>query len=240
MRKLLIAASMLAGLCVGSVASAANNLDSSAPEMRAYMNFAFGGKTKSIANNFHYGLRLDQNRSILARAGRSMPSLAQVDFTPKSGFSSAAVNGVPFASRIVKFDEDGGETSYSMLDWGLLAIGAAGLGFGIAEVLKTKDDPDPRTTTTVVQGPNGPISVVVNTVTGAVQAVLDGAGIPIPLSDITGGLLTTVCGVASIPGVCLADRSSFERRMASQERDVQRIQWLDSGMGQMGDLVTVR
>ncbi len=157
MRKYIIAVAIGAGLGVGALASAANS-DNMAPQAKAYLNFGFGGKDTSLPRNFHYGLRLDQDDRVVSRMGRtSMPSIMQLDFNAKDGFQSAYVNGVPFARRFTRFDEDGGESSYSMVDWGLLAIGVAGLGFGIAEVVKTHDSRDPTSTggTTGTTGSTG-------------------------------------------------------------------------------------
>ena len=148
MRKFLIAASVLAGLGIGTLASAANSDDIVGQSAKAYMNFGFGGKDSSLPGNFHYGLRLDHDTRTSQMGQMSRPAIMQVDFNAKNGFSSALVNGVPFASHVSRFDEDGSDTSYTMLDWGLLAVGAVGLGFGIAEVLKTKDDPDSKATPT--------------------------------------------------------------------------------------------
>jgi hypothetical protein len=152
MRKLLIAAAVGAGLGIGAVAFAANS-DDMTTQARAYMNFGFGGKDTSLPRNFHYGLRLDQDNRLAERLGReSMPSIMQLDFNAKDGFETARVNGVPFISRSMRLNEDGSQTSYSALDWGLLAVGAIGLGVGIAEVVKTKSSSNPTNTSTTTGG----------------------------------------------------------------------------------------
>ncbi len=229
------------GVCTGAFASDYNTGFS--PKTTAYLNFGFGGNSKNsgILNSLHYGLRMDQSNPYSAQFGGQpvRPAFVQADFNLRDGFSGAMVNGVRFAQHLKSFDEDGGETSYSMMDWGLLAIGAAGLGFGIAEVLKTKDSPDPKTTTTTVQTANGPITVIVNTVTGTVQQVLNAAGVPVDVQGLGQTVLNTVCGIAKIPGVCLSG-NRYQATQYLQERDIQREIWLDSGTGQMGDLVRVR
>ncbi|PTU32326.1 hypothetical protein [Stenotrophobium rhamnosiphilum] len=220
MRKILMAVAVVTsiGVCTGAFASDFNAPNS--PKTTAYLNFGFGGhgKNNDMLSSLHYGLRMDQSNPYSAQiTGQpARPAFMQADFNLRDGFSSALVNGVPFASHVKKFDEDGGETSYSMLDWGLLAIGAAGLGFGIAEVLKTKDDSDPATT-----GGGG------NPATGLCGIV---NGIPV-LGPIVGGVLQ-----CPSTGSSLANNASS----GNEKSDYERINWLDKGMGQMGDLVTVR
>lgn len=246
MRKILMAAAVVMGVgaCTGAFASDYNNPFGT--KTTAYLNFGFGGSSKNtgLLNNLHYGLRMDRNNPYQMQVSNqpARPAFIQADFNLRDGFSGAMLNGVRFASHVKSFDEDSGEeTSYSMMDWGLLAVGAVGLGFGIAEVLKTKDDPDPKTTTTTVQTANGPITVIVNTVTGTVQQVLNSAGVPVDVQGLGQTTLNTICGIAKIPGVCLTnDRSSYQNALFMQERDVQREIWLDSGTGQMGDLRPVR
>lgn len=215
MRKLLIAASVLAGLSVGAVASAANS-DTMASQAKAYVNLGFGGNNSSLPSNFHYGLRLDHDSRMAARLGReALPAIMQVEFNAKNGFSSAKVNGVPFANRVTRFDEDGGSTTYSVMDWGLLAIGTVGLGFGIAEVLKTKDDSDPGTSTGTTTGTTGGGGLLGTGLLGGTDTT--GAG----------GLLGT--GLLGFAGGAYADSVDAERQA-----------WLDGGTGHMGDLNTAR
>lgn len=244
MRNFLMAAAVVTGLgvCTGAFASDYNTPFGT--KTTAYLNFGFGGsgKNNGVLNNLHYGLRMDRANPYQLQVSNqpARPAFVQADFNLRDGFSGAMVNGVRFASHVKSFDEDGGDTSYSMMDWGLLAIGAVGLGFGIAEVLKTKDDPDPKTTSTVVQTANGPITVIVNTVTGTVQQVLNSAGVPVDVQGLGQTVLNTVCGIAPVPGVCLAEQRYRNAEYLQQERDIQREMWLDSGTGQMGDLYAVR
>ncbi len=245
MRNFLMAVAVVTGVgvCTGAFAADYNNPFST--KTTAYVNFGFGGygKNNDILSSLHYGLRMDSTNPYgLQASGQPVrPAFIKADFNLRDGFSGAMLNGVRFASHVRSFDEDGGDTSYSMMDWGLLALGAAGLGFGIAEVLKTKDSPDPKTTTTTVQTANGPITVVVNTVTGTVQQVLNSAGVPVDVQSLGQSTLNTICGIAKVPGVCLAqDSRLMSAQYLQQERDIQREIWLDSGTGQMGDLHPVR
>jgi hypothetical protein len=241
MRNFLIAAVAVTsiGVCTGAFASDYANPFST--KTTAYVNFGFGGSGKhnDLLSSLHYGMRMDSaNPYGSPLAGQPVrPAFMQADFNLRDGFSGAMLNGVRFASHIKSFDEDGGETSYSMMDWGLLAVGAVALGFGVAEVLKTKDDKDP-TTTQVIQTPNGPVTVVINTVTGAVQGVLDAAGVPINLSTVTTPVHDALCG--ALAALCYSENKYQSANKYLQERDIQREIWLDSGTGQMGDLRAVR
>lgn len=207
MRKFLIAAAVVTGVGFCTGAFAADNASYS-PKTTAYLNFGFGGSANntSLLSSMHYGLRMDQ--STAATVGQPVrPAFLQADFNLRDGFSGAMVNGVRFASRVKQFDEDGGDTSYSMVDWGLLAIGAVGLGVGIAEVLKTTDDKDP---TPAAGGPTTPGS---------------GGSNPLCSVPVVGGI---VCPTLT------------ETQVDTGMSNYDRLNWLDSGMGQMGDLVTVR
>jgi len=241
MRNFLMAAAVVTGLGVCTGAFAADYSNPFSTKTTAYLNFGFGGSGKNtdILSSLHYGLRLDQAKpsSIQSSAQPARPAFLQTDFNLRDGFSGAMVNGVRFASHVNKFDEDGGDTSYSLVDWSLLAIGAAGLGFGIAEVLKTKDSPAPKTTTQTVTGPNG-VTQIIQTVNGVVTSVTtalggSGTGTAIPANPVTG--LT-----CSALGLLCFNQNYSAATDALAQRDIQRQVWLDSGMGQMGDLVTVR
>ena len=240
MRNFLMAAAVVAGVgvCTGAFASDYNNPFGT--KTTAYLNFGFGGSSKNngMLNNLHYGLRMDRANPYQMQVSSqpARPAFVQADFNLRDGFSGAMVNGVRFASHVKSFDEDGGESSYSMMDWGLLAIGAAGLGFGIAEVLKTKDSPDPKTTTQTVTGPNG-VTQVITTVNGVVtsvtNAVAGATGIPVPANVVTG----ITCATLKI--ACYNQNYSAATDALAQ-RDIEREMWLDSGTGQMGDLRPVR
>ena len=219
MRKLLIASAVVTGVgfCTGAFAA---DYASYSPKTTAYLNFGFGGNAKnsSVLSSLHYGLRMDQRAaSAFSAVGQPVrPAFMQADFNLRDGFSGAMVNGVRFASHVKKFDEDGGDTSYSVVDWGLLAIGAAGLGFGISEVLKTKDSKDP-TSTGATGGTGG------NPVIGAV-------------CSLAGGVLGTI----GLGGICTASGLAGNSFSAYEKADYESINWLDSGTGQMGDLRTIR
>lgn len=228
---------------IATLAFAANPAETS-PEMRAYVNFDIGSKESNLARSFHYGLRLDQDSRLAARMGRvtALPSLAQVDFNASNGFESARINGVPFASHVRQLNEDGSEGSgYNAWDWGLLAVGVVGLGFGIAEVVKTHDSADPKSsqqTVTTTDANGNPITVVVTTVNGVITTVTNVlTGVGIPVSQLP-TVLPTLC---STTGLCMEGRSAAERALENNYvQDYARLQWLETENGHMGDLLLVR
>ena len=224
MRNFLMAAAVVTGVgvCTGAFAADYNNYANPfSTKTTAYLNFGFGGsgRNSDILSSLHYGLRMDSANPYVAQAnGQPLrPAFVQADFKLHDGISGAMLNGVRFASHVMSFDEDTGEeTSYSLMDWGLLAVGAAALGFGIAEVVKTHDDADPKTTGSSGSGSTSPTQGVCGTLNG----------VPI-LGPIIGGVLQ--CS-------SLTD-DSFG---ANSKADYERINWLDSGNGHMGDLYPVR
>ena len=231
MRNFLMAAAVVTGVgvCTGAFAADYNNYANPfSTKTTAYLNFGFGGsgRNSDILSSLHYGLRMDSANPYVAQAnGQPLrPAFVQADFNLHDGFSGAMLNGVRFASHVMSFDEDTGEeTSYSLMDWGLLAVGAAALGFGIAEVVKTHDSPDPKSTSTstVVQTPSGPLTVITNTVTGAVQGVVDAAGLPINLSTVTTPVHDALC--SAVAALCYSDsQSNYRNASYMQERDIQR------------------
>ena len=239
MRKFLIgiAASVFVSGTI-SIAQAAGPEDLSNPQAKAYITLAFGGydKQDTLANSLHYGLRLDHSAMSGYNAGL-LPAISQVDFNI-TGFNDMSVNGVPFMQRTLKLNEDGSTTSYTVLDFGLLAAGVAGLGFAIYEVTKSKASPDPVTKTTTVSTPNG--NVVVTTVNGIVTSVVNAVtGAGIPLGTITAPVTAIICSATGAIGGLLCPTlggNDGALSAAFEERDTAHLEWLNSENGHMGDL----
>lgn len=213
----IVTALTTAAACAGlSVLAQAATPDSGTPEARAYLNFQFGGNERA-SESFFYGLRLDHDRRL---SDQTLPPLMSVEFD-HAGFSSARINGMPF-TQTLRLNQDGsGERQFTTVDWGLLIVGAAGLGFVIVEVANSEDEsPDPP--------PSG-------TTTGDTTGGTTGA----PLGGLLGG--TTTGGTTGAPlgglvGGLLGGgfRAEYgEEGLAAVER--QRI--LDGGTGYMGDLI---
>ncbi len=109
---------------VTAPAVAADPLNRS-PEFRSYLQFQFGGETPAL-DSLHYGLRIDHDSRI---SDQPLPAIAQMDFGVR-GFTMASVNGMPFVRRLTLQQNDGYEESrWTAIDWGLLAVGVAGLGY---------------------------------------------------------------------------------------------------------------
>ena len=133
----------LAAACIGliSAATTASAVDPLAnrPEAKAYLNLSFGAGADPLSS-LRYGLRVDHGyRSALGDA----PPIVQVDFS-RQGFAFASMNGLPFAYTLRQMNQDGDEVTYGIVDWGLLLVGAAGIGFVISEIADGEDDPDPQ------------------------------------------------------------------------------------------------
>jgi hypothetical protein len=123
----------------------ANDTNFYTPKVNAYMHYNFGAAS-AHSLGLHYGFRMDYNDSFQAAAGHAMPSLMQLDFSADSGFSGASLNGITFAKRSLRLNqsgEEGATTSFTAFDWGLLAVGVAGVGFGIYQVSRKDESPDP-------------------------------------------------------------------------------------------------
>lgn len=147
MRQLFAAGLMCAGAALPALA--ATNTEDFAPEMKAYVSFGFGAP---VANDLglHYGFRMDYDRRYQEAIGRTLPAMVQVNFTQKGGFNAMSLNGSPFLQRTVILNQDGeastqpvGEegmfSSFTVLDWSLLAVGAIGVGYAIVEVTTEED-----------------------------------------------------------------------------------------------------
>lgn len=110
-----------------------------------------------------------------------------------------AAEPVEAAAETASADDvtDGSFLNYSVVDWGLLAVGAVGLGFAVGEVSNSEDSADP--TTPAPPPPPPPITP------------------PPPVSVPLVGYVGTMTP-----------------RVSRELQD--RLDWLDGGTGQMGDL----
>lgn len=237
MRKFLLATAVGALSGVAMLAGAASPNETSS-EARAYMNYSFGGDSKSMASRFHYGLRLDYANRFSQDV---RPPLLRMDFD-RAGLTQTQINGLSVVQRLRlnqneesapaesapaeeaappaeesapaessapestqssessdSSSSDGSEggassgTDYAIIDWGLIAVGAIGIGFVAAETLDTDESEAP------------------------------------PPADDGGGDGGTLLGTLNL-GV------SPDRTGIYGEADHERQLWLDGGTGQMGDL----
>lgn len=141
-----VAVSLFLGL--GSTASAGVAADMlseralwSDPAARAYLSLGFGASSSDhLQSPLRAGLRIDRNST--SQWTQAEP-IARVDFD-RSGLTEATLNGVPLVARDPVVYQQDGDIVYNWTDWGLLALGAAGLGFVIYEVADNEDDEDPE------------------------------------------------------------------------------------------------
>lgn len=204
-----------------------------APEGRAYAAFGFGESARSGANQFFYGMRIDQSYQSRLE-GR--PALAQLDFD-RHGFNEARVNGVPFAYTVRLAQNEGGEggestpgafSNFTFVDWTLLVVGAAAIGYGIAEVVDQEDTPDPAGGTT-----GGTTGTTTGGTTGGLLGGLLGGGAT--TGTTTGTPLGGLLGGGLLGGVLPVNHSTADA--LGETRSTREYQeWLDGGSGQMGDL----
>lgn len=136
MRKASLAAGFI-GLILASTSAVAVDPLANRPEAKAYLTLNFGGAQRTVSN-LRYGLRVDHDQRFIE--GKA-PAIFQMDFA-SHGFNHASINGLPFARTALQMNQDGDDVRYSIIDWGILALGVAGVGFIIAEVADGEDDPD--------------------------------------------------------------------------------------------------
>ncbi|MES2883887.1 MAG: hypothetical protein V4709_03730 [Pseudomonadota bacterium] len=227
MKKLAQASTAL--LLTGATTAMAAGVDSSFGEARLYWRTSFG-ESQSQPSEMKFGMTLDYDRRFENHSLPLQPA-AQVQFD-RAGFVNASLNGMPFARRVSLQQAEGetaGGTSYTVVDYSLLAIGAVGIGFGISEVVNQKDTPDAPSAgpgTPPGMPPAGPSSPSVPGVPG-----LPGLpGLPPGAPSLPG-----LPALPGLPGLAGAYQS-FEERAVTPEYQ----QWLDDGTGGMGDLVVIK
>ncbi|HVT34389.1 MAG TPA: hypothetical protein VHE37_02310 [Nevskiaceae bacterium] len=229
---------IMTAVCLGTMmgaamlAAAAGPADSR-PETRAYFSYGFGAH--QLPSNFHYGLRLDQDSRY---AAPGTPAVMQVDMSG-DGTLNARLNGVNLLSRNFSANQEEGATaaaatSYSVADWGLIVLGAAGVGYAGYEVSKShKDDSSSSSTTGTSTG--GGSTTGNSTTGGSTTGGLLGGGV-LGGGSTTGGSTTggSTTGGSTTGGVLGLAEYGAQSEASYHTRDYQ--EWLDGGTGQMGDL----
>lgn len=137
MQKKLIVAAILGVTGSFSAAQAADPTQAR-PEARAQMQIQFGG-SQVLAQRMNFRFLVDHDRRAV---DASVPALFQMDFTA-DGLGSARFNGVPFAQRQLAAQQAEGETAFTVFDWTLLAIGAAGIGVVVADIADHEETETP-------------------------------------------------------------------------------------------------
>lgn len=212
MKKLAQTSTATALLLSGATTAMAAGIDSGFGAAQLYMRMGFDESATQHNTQMHYGFALDYDSRHANPAG--VPT-AQVNFDRK-GFLNAQMNGAPFARRVTLQQAEGeaaAGTTYTAVDYGLLAIGALGIGYGISEVVNQKDSNDPG-----AASPGTP------------------PGTPSP-SPAPGGLCTPIPGAPCLPPLpgFAGSSTPFEAGNVTPEYQ----QWLDAATGGMGDLVLI-
>ena len=146
------------GLATGTVAAA--DRYGYKPEAGVYVSYSFGGPTPK-ALPMHYGLMMKYDGNPLAFSSlRNLPPLLTVDFD-YAGSGLAMISGIPFVYHIARLDQyrtpgDSDEQTrpggFNVVDWGLLGLGVAGIGYGISQVAQGKDSPEAQRNATQNSG----------------------------------------------------------------------------------------
>ncbi|WP_420427324.1 hypothetical protein [Algiphilus sp.] len=110
------------------------------PTARFYMSVEFGGQPVEHRYPVHLGLRLDRNKQ--ADWTQTTP-MAQIDFD-RAGLHAATLGGMPLLQRQYALNQQEGDIIYNWTDWGLLALGVAGLGYVIYEVADSDESAEPQ------------------------------------------------------------------------------------------------
>lgn len=221
MRKLAQASTVL--LLSGTTTAMAAGVDTSFGEARLFWRTSFSEQLNQSTDS-RFGATLDYDRRYSSQTLPGQPA-AQVNFD-RHGFVSAAMNGLPFARRVTLQQAEGeapAGSTYTAVDYTLLAIGAVGIGFGISEVVNQKDTPD-RASSTPAAPPGSP------------PASPGGLPLPLPLpSGFPSGSPLPL--PLPLPGLAGGSASyGFEERSVTPEYQ----SWLDQGTGGMGDLVLIK
>ena len=232
MRKLAQASTAL--LLSGTTTAMAAGVDASFGEARLYWRTSFGEQQAAPATA-QFGMSLDYDRRYLTPGQLPPQPAAQVNFD-RQGLTSASLNGIPFARRAVALQQTEGEgaaagVTYTAIDYGLLALGAVGIGYTISEVVNQKDTSDAATPATPpgtppAQPPAGP-SLPMPAGTPALPMPAGTPALPMPAGT----------PALPVPGAPLAGSYHL-----LQEREVtpEYQRWLDEGTGGMGDLLIVK
>lgn len=232
MKKLAQTSTATALLLSGATTAMAAGIDSGIGAAQLYLRMGFDESAAQHSSQMQYGFALDYDRRNANLPG--VPA-AQVNFDRK-GFLNAWMNGAPFARRVTLQQAEGeaaAGSTYTAVDYGLLAIGALGVGYGISEVVNQKDTPDGSASPS--PGP------------GATPTPSPGGGLPLPLPlpipIPSGGLPIPIpSGGLPLPIPLPAGAQLPFMGASAQEREVtpEYQQWLDAGTGGMGDLVLIK
>lgn len=138
--KALTAAAALGACASGAVSADATRQHAPLHDPTARLYFSVGfDMTAGAERPLHYGLRLDAHNQ---RNWFERPAFAQIDFD-RIGLKAATMSNIPLLQRDHALYANGGEVAYNWADFGILAIGAAGLGYIVYELADSESGSDP-------------------------------------------------------------------------------------------------
>ncbi len=242
--------SLSLGLCAALLCSAASADDLFAPPTpSAYFGFSFGGASAKNSD-LHLGFALRQTG-----VNASAPALAQMDFDSAKGLL-AKLGGYELSAdslQLNQTEETAPVAAAPAESKGIISqLGdlAAGVGYGTAAIIGVALIGGAIVVASAGGGGSGDDGGT--TASRSSNCPITNGGDPVgPCPQIPGGGIRTVgsdgdcTGVSTSDGSCIgvpaglfSDRLQANLRNSDDAaRDFLRQQWLDSGTGQMGDLL---
>ncbi len=212
-------------LVTGAGAAFAAGTGTGFSDARAYVKLGFDNNLKP-SSEAHYGFTLNMD-SRLSSVQSSAPT-AEMLFDRK-GFLSAWLNGLPVAHSVSLTQNDGSEgPRFTAIDWSLIAAGAAGIGYGVYEVVDQKDTRDKA-----AAGGSAPAGTPAACPTGTTGR---------PPACVPTAAPSCPTGQVGTPPLCAPGPGLTAGTAALADDAVMResASWLDEGTGQMGDLAFVK
>lgn len=149
MRKLILTTAVALSLILVAGTAAAMSRGYYEPEGGMFVSFGFGGPVSKKTLPLQYGLLMRYDASALPFYRRlNLPPLFTLRFDA-NGNGVAEMAGVPFVRHVARLDQNGdngsgdqsgGTGGFTVVDWGLLGLGLAGIGYGISKIASNKDD----------------------------------------------------------------------------------------------------
>jgi len=236
MRKWISATLVSAGVGVATLATAADDPREMQPEAKAYFTYHFDGRGAAADNELVYGLRIDHDHRYTSR---NVPAIAKLEFGSRQGFNQLQVNGMPIAYRSYQLNQDGTtSTEYSWVDWGLVAVAVAGIGYVLYDVIDADESPSPTPSSTPVgllpPAQQDQLAALLPGGSEQLQELIAGGG---TLEDLAAQLPGGQEQLESIIGQVSPGYTGNERFRPQLTRHTPEYQhWLDGDTGHMGDL----
>lgn len=144
MRRSILAAAVI-GLAASTTASA-SDLGQRSPEGLMFLQMGFGGgSAQTMVQKLRYGFQFDVAHGHEADA---RPSLLRMEFNGNTlapmGLGALEVGGVNILRTHYRLNANGTFSGYTVVDYGLLALGIAGVAVVGSEALDGDETPKPQ------------------------------------------------------------------------------------------------